>query len=153
MRRLATAAAVGLVAFAASPVGAGSSAAAPPRARPVALARAQAPDALDAMDIARLERLEVAAAAAARASRRDTAADRVWRALASCESGGNVRARSAGGRYHGAFQFSVATWRSLGYSGMPTDHSYDVQLAAAKQLQARSGWRQWPACSRRLGLR
>jgi len=156
MRRLAVAAAVGLIAFAASPVDAGSSSALSETVRPV-VGRATAPDGLDAADIARLERLAVAEAAAAAASRdRDRVApdaDRVWHALARCESGGNPAARSAGGRYHGAFQFSLATWRSLGYAGSPTDHGYDAQLAAAKKLQARSGWRQWPSCSRRLGLR
>ena len=27
-----------------------------------------------------------------------------------------------------------------------------TQLQAAKRLQARSGWGQWPSCARRLGL-
>lgn len=97
------------------------------------------------------------AAADGRAGRSDTggrsATDGVWAALAACESGGNPAAGSSGGLYFGAFQFSVATWRSLGYSGNPTDHSYAVQLEAAKRLQARSGWGQWPRCARRLGLR
>lgn len=77
----------------------------------------------------------------------------VWAALAACESGGNPNARSASGRYFGAFQFSLATWQSLGYGGNPTDYSYGEQVAAAQRLQARSGWGQWPRCSRRLGLR
>lgn len=76
----------------------------------------------------------------------------VWAALARCESGGNPTAHSRSGRYHGAFQFSLATWRSVGMSGDPHTHSYAEQLAAAKRLQARSGWGQWPACARKLGL-
>lgn len=76
----------------------------------------------------------------------------VWGALAACESGGNPGAHGGGGRYHGAFQFALATWRSLGYGGDPHEHSYEVQLEAAKRLQARSGWGQWPRCARRLGL-
>lgn len=72
--------------------------------------------------------------------------------LAQCESNGNWGISSGNG-YHGGLQFSLATWRSLGYGGNPAEHSYDVQLAAAKRLQARSGWGQWPHCSRRLGLR
>lgn len=93
-----------------------------------------------------------------RASRSDTGGrsvtDSVWAALARCESGGNpAAAGGGGGQYFGAFQFSVATWRSLGYSGNPADQSYAVQLEAAKRLQARSGWGQWPRCARRLGLR
>lgn len=89
----------------------------------------------------------------ARASRSAAPRGDVWAALAACESGGNPQARSANGLYQGAFQFSLATWRSLGYSGSPADHSYSDQVAAAQRLQARSGWGQWPKCSRRLGLR
>jgi hypothetical protein len=77
----------------------------------------------------------------------------VWGALARCESGGNPRAVGGGGRYFGAFQFSLSTWHSLGYSGSPIDHDYGTQLAAAQRLVARGGWRQFPSCSRRLGLR
>lgn len=81
----------------------------------------------------------------------------VWTALASCESGDgrgsyDPTARSASGRYTGAFQFSDATWQSLGESGSAASHPYSVQLAAAKRLQARDGWGQWPRCSRKLGL-
>lgn len=76
----------------------------------------------------------------------------IWGALARCESGGNPRAVSSTGRYRGAFQFSIATWQGIGETGDPIDYSYEHQLAAAKRLQARSGWGQWPRCSRRLGL-
>lgn len=95
-----------------------------------------------------------AAAAPARAQRGAARSDAgVWHALARCESNNNPRAVSASGTYRGAFQFSLSTWHSLGYGGDPIDHSYAVQLEAAKRLQARSGWGQWPKCSRRLGLR
>jgi hypothetical protein len=98
--------------------------------------------------------------AAARASR-SAAAPRpaavaggdVWAALARCESGGNPRAVGGGGRYFGAFQFSLGAWRSVGMSGNPIDHPYETQLAAAQRLVARSGWGQFPHCARRLGLR
>ena len=76
----------------------------------------------------------------------------VWSALGACESGNNPRAVSSTGKYRGAFQFSIATWQSLGFPGDPIDHSYEVQLQAAKKLQARSGWGQWPSCARKLGL-
>lgn len=78
---------------------------------------------------------------------------RVWRRLAACESGGNPRAVSRSGRYHGLYQFALPTWRSLGYAGDPKDASAAVQLQAARRLQARDGWRAWPTCARRLGLR
>lgn len=77
----------------------------------------------------------------------------VWGALARCESGGRANAVSRSGKYFGAFQFSLQTWRAMGMSGSPIDHPYETQLAAAQRLQARSGWGQWPHCSRRLGLR
>lgn len=77
----------------------------------------------------------------------------IWTALAKCESNGNPNAVSRNGLYFGAYQFSLATWRSIGETGRPTDYSYGYQLAAAKRLQARSGWGQWPACSRKLNLR
>ena len=75
----------------------------------------------------------------------------VWSALADCESGGDPTTNTGNG-YYGAFQFSLPTWRSVGESGLPSAHSYAHQLAAARRLQARSGWGQWPACSRMLGL-
>lgn len=99
-------------------------------------------------------RRQQAAARTSRAARSaDTARSSVWAALSRCESGGDPKARSADGRYYGAFQFSPATWQSLGYSGRASDHPYATQLRAAQRLQARSGWGQWPRCSRRLGLR
>ncbi len=55
--------------------------------------------------------------------------------------------------YFGAYQFSQATWSALGYPGRPDQASPATQDAAAMQLQAQSGWGQWPACSRALGLR
>ncbi len=74
----------------------------------------------------------------------------VWTRLARCESGGNPRAVGGKGKFFGAFQFSLRTWHSLGMDGNPVDYPYDVQLAAAQRLQARSGWRNWPVCARRV---
>jgi hypothetical protein len=72
--------------------------------------------------------------------------------LRQCESGGDYARRSGNG-YYGAYQFSPATWRSLGFAGLPSDAPADVQDQAATKLQVRSGWRQWPGCTRALGLR
>lgn len=77
----------------------------------------------------------------------------IWSALARCESGMNQRATSKSGTYLGYFQFSMATWHSVGGPGDPRDSDYDTQVTYAQKLQARSGWGQWPACSRKLGLR
>ena len=75
----------------------------------------------------------------------------IWWKLALCESGGTNA--NTGNGYFGYFQFLPSTWRSVGGSGLPTDHSYATQVATAQRLQARSGWGQWPSCSRQLGLR
>ena len=72
-------------------------------------------------------------------------------ALRNCESGGDYTADTGNG-YYGAYQFSADTWHALGYGGLPSDAPPEVQDEAAHRLRARSGWGQWPACSRRLGL-
>ncbi len=72
-------------------------------------------------------------------------------ALARCESGGNPTIVSRTGKYYGAFQFSLATWRSIGYTGTPIEYTYEQQRDAAIKLQQRSGWGQWPTCARKLG--
>ena len=78
--------------------------------------------------------------------------DSAFDSLAQCESRGNPLAVSANGRHYGAFQFSLGTWAGLGYEGSPTDYNYEYQREAARKLQARSGWGQWPHCSRKLGF-
>jgi hypothetical protein len=75
----------------------------------------------------------------------------VWAALRQCESGGNYQENTGNG-FYGAYQFSASTWTNLGYPGRPDQAPPAMQDAAAQKLQARSGWGQWPACSRKLGL-
>jgi len=75
----------------------------------------------------------------------------VWAALRDCESGGNY-ADDTGNGYYGAYQFTAGTWHSLGFGGLPSEAAPALQDHAAQALQARSGWGQWPACSRALGL-
>lgn len=65
-----------------------------------------------------------------------------WAALARCESGGNPRAVNPAG-YYGLYQFSAATWRSVGGTGLPSDAPPDEQLQRAKLLYLRSGVGQW----------
>jgi resuscitation-promoting factor RpfB len=76
----------------------------------------------------------------------------VWDRLAQCESNGNWQMNSGNG-YYGGLQFLPQTWRSVGGSGLPHQASKAEQIRRAQILQSRSGWGQWPACSRRLGLR
>ena len=75
----------------------------------------------------------------------------VWARLRQCESGDDYSIDTGNG-YYGAYQFSAATWHGLGYAGLPNQAPPAVQDQAAQQLQVRSGWGQWPECSRKLGL-
>ncbi len=73
-----------------------------------------------------------------------------WAALAKCESGGRVNAVSSTGKYHGLYQFSVATWRAVGGSGLPSQASAAEQTARAQALFDRAGAGQWPHCGPNL---
>jgi len=73
-----------------------------------------------------------------------------WAALANCESGGRASVVSASGTYHGLYQFSVATWQSVGGSGLPSQASPDEQTYRAQLLYNKAGAGQWPHCGRLL---
>jgi len=72
-----------------------------------------------------------------------------WAALADCESGGNPRAVNPAG-YYGLYQFSPATWRSVGGSGLPSNASSSEQTARAQMLYNRTGASSWPHCGKYL---
>jgi hypothetical protein len=93
-------------------------------------------------------------AGSGKASAKDAAKDTgdVWYRLRMCESRNNY-AINTGNGYYGAYQFAAPTWRALGYSGLPHEAPPAVQDEAARKLQAKAGWGQWPACARKLGLR
>lgn len=76
----------------------------------------------------------------------------VWDRLAKCESGGNWKINTGNG-YYGGLQFSARSWRAVGGTGLPHQHSRETQIAMGKRLKAKQGWGAWPACSRKLGLR
>lgn len=97
-------------------------------------------------------RVEQAAPSEAPPAPQEPSDGSVWHRLAQCESGGNPRAVNPSGKYRGAFQFDLRTWRSVGMSGDPINHSFAQQLAAAQRLQASRGWSPWPRCARKLGL-
>jgi resuscitation-promoting factor RpfB len=73
-----------------------------------------------------------------------------WAALAACESGGRPNAVSGTGKYHGLYQFSVATWQAVGGTGLPSQASPDEQTYRAQLLYNRSGAGQWPHCGKNL---
>ncbi|KOX18298.1 transglycosylase family protein [Nocardiopsis sp. NRRL B-16309] len=72
-----------------------------------------------------------------------------WPALAQCESGGDPTAVNSAGGYYGLYQFSTATWESVGGTGLPSEASPDEQTQRAQQLYNAVGgnWQsQWPHC-------
>ncbi|GAB3486997.1 hypothetical protein GCM10027440_32270 [Nocardiopsis coralliicola] len=72
-----------------------------------------------------------------------------WGGLADCESGGDPTAVNSAGGYYGLYQFSMATWESVGGSGSPAEASPDEQTSRAKMLYDAVGgnWQsQWPEC-------
>ena len=66
--------------------------------------------------------------------------------IAECESGGNPRALSPGGRYRGKYQFSANTWHNLGGEGDPAHAAESDQDRVALKLYRRSGTAPWPNC-------
>lgn len=77
----------------------------------------------------------------------------VWYRLRLCESG-NDYTKNTGNGFYGAYQFTISTWNSMGTGYSRADLAPPpVQDDAARRLQARSGWGQWPHCSSQLGLR
>lgn len=78
----------------------------------------------------------------------------VWDRLAQCESGGNWH--HTGSRFSGGLQFLPSTWRAAGgirYAPTAAQATREQQITIAQSWLARTSWSQWPACSRRLGLR
>jgi hypothetical protein len=66
--------------------------------------------------------------------------------IAECESHGNPRAVSAGGTYRGKYQFSFATWRSVGGRGDPAAATETEQDRRAAVLYRTGGPGHWPVC-------
>src|SRR4051812_39203345 len=59
--------------------------------------------------------------------------------IAECESGGDPRAVSAGGRYRGKYQFDRATWQRWGGTGDPAKASEATQDRIALKLYKARG--------------
>jgi resuscitation-promoting factor RpfA len=78
-----------------------------------------------------------------------------WNRLAHCESSGRWHINTGNG-YYGGLQFSRSTWRA--YGGRKFAHNAHratkaEQIRVAERVRRHQGWRAWPYCSRRLGLR
>lgn len=103
----------------------------------------------------RTGRASRSASAAPAAGGASTAGGEVWDRLAACESGGNWSTNTGNG-YKGGLQFHPKTWEGAGggqYAASAEQASRDQQIEVAKRVQASQGWKAWPACSRKLGLR
>jgi Transglycosylase-like domain. len=69
--------------------------------------------------------------------------------LSYCEAGGDPT-KNTGNGYYGMFQYDLQTWGNyMGYA-RPDLAPADVQLAKARETQARRGWSPWPSCARKL---
>jgi hypothetical protein len=66
--------------------------------------------------------------------------------IAQCESGGDPTIVSPDRRYRGKYQFTRATWRSLGGTGDPAKADEATQDALAAKLYAQRGTAPWPVC-------
>jgi hypothetical protein len=75
-----------------------------------------------------------------------------WARLRECESGDNYAAVSSSGRYLGAYQFDLRTWRSVGGGGYPNQASPLEQDYRALYLYRMRGWQPW-GCAGVLALR
>jgi peptidoglycan hydrolase-like protein with peptidoglycan-binding domain len=67
--------------------------------------------------------------------------------IAECESGGDPTMDTGNG-YFGKYQFSRATWRSVGGRGNPARASEAEQDRRAARLYRREGTKPWPVCGR-----
>ena len=73
-----------------------------------------------------------------------------WDAVAQCESGGNW-AINTGNGYYGGLQFSPATWKSNGGTGMPHQASREEQIRIAENVLRTQGIGAWPTCGAKAG--
>lgn len=80
--------------------------------------------------------------------------DDTWDRVAQCESG--QRWDDTRGGYEGGLHFMHDTWVRAGGRQF-AEHAYQAtrrqQIDIANSWLARTGWYQWPSCSRQLGLR
>lgn len=148
--------------------------AAPANSRPV-LASAPSPASIDSPPLS--ERLAVRAAADGETREAPEPepepepepaepARSVWDRLADCESGewtgsggfveGSATWTATAGLFEGGLQFHPDTWDGFKDPGMPGaayEASRAQQIAVAERVLDAQGWKAWPVCSRKLGLR
>lgn len=85
----------------------------------------------------------------------DAATTRTWNRLAQCESGGRWHINTHNG-YYGGLQISGSTWRGFGgrhFAKLPSRATKSEQIKVAERIKRVQGWRAWPTCSARIGVR
>jgi resuscitation-promoting factor RpfA len=78
-----------------------------------------------------------------------------WDRLAQCESGGRWHINTGNG-FYGGLQFTRSTWISFGgkrFAPMAHKATRLEQIKVAERVKRVQGWRAWPACTAKLGLR
>jgi resuscitation-promoting factor RpfA len=83
------------------------------------------------------------------------APDSAWDKLAECESGSRWDINTGNG-YHGGLQFSPRTWSAFGgkeFAPVAYQASREEQIVVAERVLAEQGWKAWPSCSRKTGVR
>jgi hypothetical protein len=75
-----------------------------------------------------------------------------WDRIAQCESGGKWNTATGNG-YYGGLQFSPSTWRAHGGHGSAHKASKAEQIKVAERVLKTQGWKAWPVCSKKAGLR
>ena len=80
-----------------------------------------------------------------------------WDAIIECESGGDFTAvNRAGSTASGGFQITNGTWRAYGgrkFAPLPHRATKGEQIKVAERIKRHQGWRAWPTCSQRIGVR
>lgn len=89
-----------------------------------------------------------------------------WARMADCESGewdrhghpipGSARWDDRRNGYEGGLHFAPSTWDHYRAPDMPTngaDAGVWQQVWVAEKVLAGQGWRAWPVCSRKIGVR
>jgi len=66
--------------------------------------------------------------------------------VAQCESGGDYRATSRDGAFHGGLQFTLSSWHAVGGRGYPENASPLEQRFRAVRLLRLQGRGAWPRC-------
>ncbi len=94
------------------------------------------------------------AASSSKYPRRDVD-DSIWDRLAICESTSNWKINNGNG-YYGGLQFSRTTWLEFGgaeFASRAHKATRLEQIIVAERVLYVQGWKAWPTCSRRQGLR